>query len=88
MVSLQTKTMRQPISLSIQINSPCQENWENMNPTEQGTSSIKKTIANLINSFFVDKEGIGQDRILLIDPQLRKSNSAEVIIEFAPKERN
>ena len=38
----------------------------------------------MINNFFVE-EGIGQDRIILIDPQLRKSNTAEVIIEFAPE---
>jgi hypothetical protein len=44
-------------------------------------------ISNLINTFLVDEEGINQDRIFQADPQLRKSNTTEVIIEFAPKER-
>jgi hypothetical protein len=40
-------------------------------------------ISVAIQNFLVDKEGILEDRIRLAEPQLRKENSTEVIIEFA-----
>src|SRR5689334_10254205 len=45
-----------PISLSIQINSPCHESWENMEPTEQARycNSCKKQVIDFTG--FTDQQ--------------------------------
>jgi hypothetical protein len=40
-------------------------------------------LSNLIKTFIVDEQGVDAERIHLADPQLRKENKSEVIIEFA-----
>jgi hypothetical protein len=50
--------MPQPISLSLQLNSPCQENWNNMEPTEQGQ------FCNSCQKAVVDFTGLTDQQIL------------------------